>query len=343
MAPCSVQPNAENCTREELRTAARAAPSQISYARMMAILMLLEGGSVHFVARVFGKTEKSVRNWIRRFNERGIDGLIERKSPGAPRRITQEECAQYRALIEEPQRAGQAHWTARKFHGYLREVHQCQAGYSTVVRWLHEQGFCLKVPRPWPDRQDETVREAFLERLRQWLRDEQIDLWYLDEMGVEGDPRPRRRWAQKGSKPRATKNGDHVRMNVTGMVCPRTGQFYALEFSHSDTEVFRCFLERANKDLVLERPRNLLICDNASWHKNKSTDWGRFEPVFLPPYSPDFNPIEQAISKMKSVLRKLSRRSVEALEAAVGTATNAITADDARGFMTHCGYAATCE
>jgi transposase len=82
-------------------------------------------------------------------------------------------------------------------------------------------------------------------------------------------------------------------MTVTGMVCPRTGQFYALEFSHTDTEVFQAFLTHANADLRLERPRNLLICDNASWHKRKSLAWGHFEAVHLPPYSPDFNPIER--------------------------------------------------
>ena len=37
----------------------------------------------------------------------------------------------------------------------------------------------------------------------------------------------------------------------------------------------------------------MLICDNASWHKTKTHDWGQFEPVFLPPYSPDLNPIER--------------------------------------------------
>ena len=84
-----------------------------------------------------------------------------------------------------------------------------------------------------------------------------------------------------------------MRANVTGMVCPRTGQFYALEFSHSDSVVFQTFLIHANRDVTRSRPRNLLICDNASWHKKKSLDWGDFEPVFLPPYSPDLNPIER--------------------------------------------------
>jgi transposase len=82
-------------------------------------------------------------------------------------------------------------------------------------------------------------------------------------------------------------------MNVTGMICPRQGEFYALEFTHTDSKVFQVFLDHANQDIKLERRRNLLICDNATWHKKKKLDWGSFEPVFLPPYSPDFNPIER--------------------------------------------------
>lgn len=61
----------------------------------------------------------------------------------------------------------------------------------------------------------------------------------------------------------------------------------------------------------------------------------------LPPYSPDFNPIEMAISKMKSLLRKLARRTVDALLAAIDQAVAAVTAADALAFIRHCGYAAT--
>ncbi len=80
-------------------------------------------------------------------------------------------------------------------------------------------------------------------------------------------------------------------MKMTGLVKPRTGEFYAREFRHSDTAIFQIFLEHANRDILFERPRNLLILDKASWHKSTSPDWSRFEPIFLPPYSPDLNPI----------------------------------------------------
>ena len=288
-----VWPNAENCSMAELEIAMRAAPRQPAFIRMKAIHTMLRGFDHATVAGVFDISRETLGRWIRSFNERGIDGLIDAPRSGRPAHITPEQKQKYRKLIEHPEQAGQTHWTAKKFCGYVRDEFDHELGYRTVVRWLHDEGFRLKVPQPWPDRQDEVARAAFVEQVKTWLGDEQIDLWYQDEMGVEGDPRPRRRWIQKGEKGKVTRNGDHVRMNVSGMVCPRTGRFFALEMSHSDGEMFQIFLDEANKDLRFERPRNFLIMDNASWHKNKSTRWGRFEPVYLPGYSPDLNPIER--------------------------------------------------
>jgi len=291
--PRRITPNLENCSLAELEIAAHAAPSRRSHNRLMAMRALAVHIAPEQVAALYSVSPRSLNNWIRKFNAQGIDGLIERPRSGRPSKITQEQSAHYRQLIEQPELAEQLHWTAVKFHGYLRQELQHEIGYRTVVRWLHDQNFRLKVPQPWPARQDEEQRQLFLEQLKAYLLNKTIDIWYLDEMGIEGDPRPRRRWAQKGAKIRVPYYGEHLRMNVTGLVGPRTGQFYALEFTHSDSAVFQVFLNHANQDVKLERPRNIIICDNASWHKKKSLDWGAFEPVFLPPYSPDLNPIER--------------------------------------------------
>ncbi len=60
--------------------------------------------------------------------------------------------------------------------------------------------------------------------------------------------------------------------------------------------------------------------------------------LYLPPYSPDFNPIDQARSKIKQLLRAIKARLVEQLEPALAQAIAAITPHDARGFFRHCGY-----
>ena len=59
---------------------------------------------------------------------------------------------------------------------------------------------------------------------------------------------------------------------------------------------------------------------------------------FLPSYSPDLNPIEEAFSKLKTLLRQAAARTHEALAAAIWAGLKAITPSDARGYFTHCGY-----
>ena len=201
------------------------------------------------------------------------------------------------------------HWTARAFHGYISEVYRINCSYQTAVRFFHRQGFALKIPQPWSDRQDEAQREAFRQRLKQLGRDPESSsglptcLPQAGESGFEGRPGqdgPRRCWDRKGKKTRSTKNGDHLRINVMGMVCPRTGEFFAIEVSHSDSQTFQAFLNEAGKFIHLQRPRSILILDNVSWHKRQSTNWQGWEPMYLPPYSPDLNPIERIWLVMKA-------------------------------------------
>jgi len=82
--------------------------------------------------------------------------------------------------------------------------------------------------------------------------------------------------------------------------------------------------------------------DNLSVHKSKRVE-ALIEEVgstllLLPPYSPDMNPIEEAFSKVKNILRKAGSRSKEALVEATGQALDAITPEDIRGFYNDCGY-----
>ncbi|MCA1837657.1 MAG: transposase [Actinobacteria bacterium] len=64
------------------------------------------------------------------------------------------------------------------------------------------------------------------------------------------------------------------------------------------------------------------------------------EVVYLPPYSPDLNPIEEAFSKVKHILRKIGARGKRALIEAMGGALGAVSTEDAKGYFAHCGYRA---
>jgi len=297
-----LHPNAENATLEELRVAMDAAPNKRSYVRLNAIRSLLLGISRATVCVQFCRTDRMVRLWIELFNRGGIDALVTRPRSGRPRKVKLERVRDLLVpVLENPSEAGQVHWTGVKLHGYLQAQLQIELGYSTTVRWLHELNFHLRVPQPWPERQNQAERQDFIEKLRLWVADPTIELWFSDECGVEGDPRPRRRWVQPGRRRTVPYLGDHIRQNVIGAVAPQSGGFFSLIVSGVDTDVFQFFLDEMAKAVPRrEGMRHLLVVDNASWHKATRLNWHHFQPVFLPGYSPDFNPIERLWLRLKA-------------------------------------------
>lgn len=111
----------------------------------------------------------------------------------------------------------------------------------------------------------------------------------------------------------------------------------------ADGEAFLLYLEHFLCPALKEG--QIVVMDNLSVHKMKRVkeliEESGCSLVFLPSYSPDFNPIERAFSKVKTLLRKAKARSFEALVEATGGALSAVSKEDAHGFFAHCGYGAS--
>ena len=108
----------------------------------------------------------------------------------------------------------------------------------------------------------------------------------------------------------------------------------------SDTESFSVYM----KEILAPRLKSgqIVLMDNLSVHKS---GWVRdlieqkgCQLWLLPSYSPDMNPIEEAFSKVKNLIRKAKARTLEALFAVTARALEAVSEDDARGFFEDCGY-----
>lgn len=123
--------------------------------------------------------------------------------------------------------------------------------YPTLLRYMEENSIALRYPRRWPSQQKEEVREAFLGKFREVIADPNNSVWLGDEVGFEGDPRPRRIWVKKGSKPKVpyliTFFGNHLRHNAIGAVNGGSGQLFSLVVPHADSVVFQVFLDEFAK------------------------------------------------------------------------------------------------
>lgn len=110
-----------------------------------------------------------------------------------------------------------------------------------------------------------------------------------------------------------------------------------------DRLVFEAFVERVLVPRL--RPGQIVVLDNLSVHKSAYArtliEAAGCHLVFLPTYSPDFNPIEHAFAKTKQVLRRVGARSFETIVAAVGVALMTITTADAHAFFADAGFPPT--
>jgi len=125
-------------------------------------------------------------------------------------------------------------------------------------------------------------------------------------------------------------------MSVRGM-----GSSLAVEGA-TTAAVFETYVERVLAPTL--RKGQVVVMDNLSAHKGEKVreliEGRGCELLYLPPYSPELNPIEEAFSKIKGLMRKAEARSREALLEALGAAILALSAQEARGFFEHCGYRA---
>src|SRR5215208_4081055 len=106
------------------------------------------------------------------------------------------------------------------------------------------------------------------------------------------------------------------------------------------SRIFETYVEKVL--LASLKPGQIVVMDNLSGHKPKRIreliEQKGCELVYLPSYSPDYNPIEEVFAKIKNLLRKAAARTKEALIDAIAAALSAITAEDIRGYFQHAGY-----
>ncbi len=160
-------------------------------------------------------------------------------------------------------------------------------------------------------------------------------------MGANVSLSPLYAWSRRGERAHAKAPCNWGR-NVTllaSITAWGVGPCLAVE-GPTTREVFEAYLERALAPSL--SPGQVVVLDNLSAHKGgrvkEIVEGAGCELLYLPPYSPDLNPIEQAFSKVKGLLRKAQARTREALIEAMGRALDAVTTRDVRGFFGHCGY-----
>ena len=192
-------------------------------------------------------------------------------------------------------------------------------------------------------------RDEWLRTAWQVLVARKVDarrLVFVDEMGTNTSLAPLYAWAPKGERAfgKAPRNRGENTTLLASMTSAGMGPCLAVVGS-TTAAVFEVYVEQVLTPTL--QTGQVIVLDNLGSHKGdkvrKLIEGRGCEVLYLPLYSPDLSPIEEAFSKVKGLLRRAEARTHEGLLKAMGQALSAVTAQDARGFFEHCGYRLPCQ
>ena len=179
---------------------------------------------------------------------------------------------------------------------------------------------------------------AWREQAKQLLSQQLV---FVDETGSHIAMTPLYAYAPRGQRAigKVPRNYGATMTLIAALSMQGMGEALMLDGA-ADAAAFEVYVEQLLAPSL--RPGQIVILDNLSIHLGprvrQAIEAKGCRLLFLPAYSPDFSPIEEAFSKLKTVLRRMGARTREALQEAIAQALTLITAQDARGWFLHCGY-----
>jgi transposase len=164
---------------------------------------------------------------------------------------------------------------------------------------------------------------------------------FLDETGASTDMVRRHGWAPRGERLVDAAPHGHWRtttfvagLRQSGLVAP-----FVLDGPMTGA-AFRAYVERVLAPALA--PGDVVVMDNLGAHKvagvAEAIGAAGASLLYLPPYSPDLNPIEQAFAKLKALLRKAEARTMDALWAAIADLLSAYSPEECQNYLANCGY-----
>jgi transposase len=148
----------------ELRSAARRCRNAAQTRRILAIALVLEGTSRGEAARQCGMDRQTLRDWVHRYNEAGIPGLLSRKQRGRTPKLTERQMAELRELVlagPDPEIHKVVRWRCLDLRGEVARRFSVDVPERTIGKWLGKLDLTRLQPRPYHPKKDTAEQDAF--------------------------------------------------------------------------------------------------------------------------------------------------------------------------------------
>ena len=161
----------EEHTAADLRAAAAKSSDAAQVRRLLAIALVLGGDARTEAARRGGMERQTLRDWVHRYNDEGIEGLKSRRSPGRAPLLTAAQKAELKALViagPDPDLHKVVRWRCIDLRAEIARRFSVVVHESTVGTWLHELGLTRLQPRPFHPKKNSEVQETYKKSFLIW-------------------------------------------------------------------------------------------------------------------------------------------------------------------------------
>jgi transposase len=293
-------------------------PAQEALRRRALFLVEQEGMTQGQAAVAVGVHRQTVNIWLRRYRERGEDGILDGRRV-SPRRgkglLTADEAGQVRRWLAEQMPDGLglpfALWTSRAVRELVERRFEKRLGLSTVRLYLQRWGMTPQKPLTRAKERSPSAIQAWLERnypaITKRARARRAVIYWGDETGISNQDQTGRSYAPKGRTPVVVRTAKRVTRSMISAVSNRGLMRFMLYEGALNADLFIAFLRRLIKDAG---QKVILIVDNLKVHKaGKVQAWltshaHEIELFYLPSYAPDHNPSEYLNNDLKQQLRQ---------------------------------------
>ena len=311
-------------SEKRLEKAARKEKDKCAKFRLLACLGRKKGHSIRRIARDLKTAYSTIRDWLLRMRDRGLKGRFNARPKGRRAKLPLQIIRTVRRRLKRsPKKCGfeTGSWQMDMVTEMIRKEFGATVRARTLRRWLRRIGFSWRKDRYVPyrpvskERQEEFKREVG-ERAAQ-RRADGMAVLAEDEAAVQRSQNPAYGWRPTGGREQVRASFSRESVRIFGAMSQDELRIKIVESTNSET--FREFIEEIRRD----RPRLFMVLDNASYHKSKAvreyveSTGGGVGLEFLPPYTPQLNPVETVWRYLKKRLAGRFFRSLDELKVAI--------------------------
>ena len=261
--------------------------------RVKAVIALAKGWSAAQIAEILLFDEKTARQYFHRYQQGGLQALLDDNYSGAEPKLDQHQMSELEAYLEEYIMPD-----AKSVIAHIDKQYAVRYSVSGVTDLLHRLGFSYKKPTHVPGKQNPDQQQAFLDEYQQLQasKGENDPIYFADATHPQHNSVPSYGWIKKGQEKELKANCGRQRLNINGALNietlePTTG-FYDTINADSTVDLFSK-IEAKHPDAQAI----YIIVDNARYYRSQllkeALQASKIKLIFLPPYSPNLNLIER--------------------------------------------------